>query len=829
MLRIGREGFLKDLLIWFLASIIVASLLSAAGGALADRYFSRAVSGLIGEAGEYDLLFQVRSDLREAALSRLEEIIAENFPGSVLKTGVSVAGQSAIFVGLAQQYRTKEVFSNLRFYFQDIPGSSGYSLMTEPRLALSGVPGQVHDLFIREAERIPGVAFAFSEGGRIQVLFRHRRDEERVKKELEKLLKDYRLIEVGLAGEPAAEGRTGKGLVDFLAGKAGISYIRDVSTEEPGDQQALLATMAEMKRFLLSFAGHVKVEPEPGCWLDEGTLLVLPGKAGTPLEKGEPVKPGHVVIKLVKMEGKGETEGEGETERDGETEEELTGVVVQGDTTWIKDRQAFFVTSGQKVGDPAALVTPENPREELLAALEEAGSLLSQLHDLQNLSVQAEAVLTTAETIQTALTTVDSVFSGPEGKTARELAKLAHLFAGIGEELEIMANTLARLRYFERRLEEAVAGLEGLHLLVRLGIIPELPGISGDLGRKVSVLDGQMEQVVEKLRRHARALDDFINRFNPLVQTLMAWRERSLALSESLAVFNGLAGEDGAKLADLTAESLELFAQLDSSGLRAEVDALAGGLGGEKIDFGMVLEQLEAFKEALPKMEDEEIGRTLSLLDGYLGGEAASGETIRVFVNSGYNEAEARQAIEEYFAAGRVEMEVLPAGVIQPDIRGELTRLLQDIRGVVAALLVVIFGLLTLLLDQAPVMALFHHMELVVPLATGEKTKVKRFFYHRLLPRFYALTGSGLWFWLVYRLSGAHIPYLSGKDFLLAGALLGCGFFLAAEKFHRLNLEEIIAGCALGLSFTAIMREIVIPAGRPGLLQFLNRWKMVMK
>ena len=103
MLRIGREGYLKDLLIWFLASIIVASLLSAAGGALADRYFSRAVSGLIGEAGEYGLLFQVRSDLREAALSRLEEIIAENFPGSVLKTGVSVAGQSAIYVGLAQQ------------------------------------------------------------------------------------------------------------------------------------------------------------------------------------------------------------------------------------------------------------------------------------------------------------------------------------------------------------------------------------------------------------------------------------------------------------------------------------------------------------------------------------------------------------------------------------------------------------------------------------------------------------------------------------------------------------------------------------------------------
>ncbi|NLZ43943.1 MAG: hypothetical protein GX894_03715, partial [Clostridia bacterium] len=537
MLRISQESFLKDLLIWFLVSLIVASLFSAAGGALADRYFSRAVSGLIGEAGEYDLLFQVRSDLQEAALSRLEEIIAENFPGSVLKTGVKVAGQSTIFVGLAPQYRTKEIFSSLRLYFQDIPGNSGFSLMTEPRLTLSGIPGQVHDVFIREAERIPGVVFAFSESGRIQVLFRHRRDEEKVKKELEKLLKDYCLIQVGFAGEPAAEGRTSKGLVDHLAGKAGISYIRDVSAGESGDQQALLATMAEMKRFLLSFAGHVKVEPEPGCRLEEGTLLVLQGKAGAPLEKGKPVKPGHVVVKLVKTEGEGETDGE------------LTGVVIQGETSWIKNRQAFFLisgaASGQKIGDPAAVVTPENPREELQTALDKAGSLLAQLHEVQNLSAQAEAVLTAAETIRTALATVDAAFSGPEGKTARELAKLAHLFAGIGEELEIMANTLARLRYFENLLEDAVAGLEGLHLLVRLGILPELPGVYGDLGRRVKVLDGQMEQVVGTLRRHARALDDFINRFNPLVRTLMAWRERSLAISGSLATFNGLAGEDG--------------------------------------------------------------------------------------------------------------------------------------------------------------------------------------------------------------------------------------------------------------------------------------------
>src|SRR5690554_2737566 len=111
MSRTGRESFVRDLLIWFLVSVTLASLLSAGAGVLADRYFSQAVTGLIGEVGEYDLLFQVRNDLKHVVVSRLEEIITEEFPGSRLKTGVSVAGQSAVFFGLA---RSEEHTSELQ-------------------------------------------------------------------------------------------------------------------------------------------------------------------------------------------------------------------------------------------------------------------------------------------------------------------------------------------------------------------------------------------------------------------------------------------------------------------------------------------------------------------------------------------------------------------------------------------------------------------------------------------------------------------------------------------------------------------------------------------
>ena len=41
--------------------------------------------------------------------------------------------------------------------------------------------------------------------------------------------------------------------------------------------------------------------------------------------------------------------------------------------------------------------------------------------------------------------------------------------------------------------------------------------------------------------------------------------------------------------------------------------------------------------------------------------------------------------------------------------------------------------------------------------------------------------------------------------------------------------DEILAGQSLGMSFEEIMREIVIPGARPGLLQRLNRRRLKFK
>lgn len=834
MLSISRDTFLKDLLIWFLLSVILASLFAAGVSEVADNYFSQAVAGLVGDVGEYDLLFQVRTDLQDVAVSQIKQVIKEKLPGSIVKKGVSVAGKTAVFVGLDARYRTKEVYSDLDLYFQDITGNAGFTIMTEPRLTLSGIPGRVIDLFIREAEAVPGVKFAFKDGGKIAVLLESTRDRERVQKDLRRIIDKYQLLEVtfpsGFEVENPVE--AGRALAQLLAGKDGVSYIRDVTAgESASDEQALLLTISEIKRFLVSYAGQVEITPAAGSRLFEGDLLALEGKESKrALQEGGILGAEDVIVKV--------TSDQGENGK-------KQGLIIQGDAGQISESTAFLVEEKNKVGREAATVVVNSPKDKVDKTLTDSIELLQRLHGLQDISVEGDEVFTAAKTLQAALRDADRLLSGSGLPGAREVAEFSNLLEGIGGQLQTMADTLARLSYFENRLNDAIAGLEGAQVLTRLGLIPPL---QGDLARKVQLLDGELGRLAEKLRERARILDDFINDFNPLVQALLSWKARSTELAAQVDTVQkamtgqGSTGNVLAELSGLTAESLTRMEELDLEGLEKEYAVFITGLEELKsINVAGIVDELKTVKSSLPKLRDEEIGRTISWLDNYLGGETGSRSKIRLFVNSGYRRDGPLQTVREFFGSDRVGLHVLPAAEVESDVRNELTRLLQEVKGVIAAITVIILGVLFFLLDQTPVMAVFHYLDLVAPYPSGcrkeagasrgiwTKIRLSDCLSRRLFPWIYSLLLSSLWSWLTFHFSGAHIPYLNDVHFLFVGGLLGLFFFMTANRFHQLNLDEVIAGTSLGLSFTVIMREIVIPAGRPGLLQFLNRRKMVMK
>jgi hypothetical protein len=93
----------------------------------------------------------------------------------------------------------------------------------------------------------------------------------------------------------------------------------------------------------------------------------------------------------------------------------------------------------------------------------------------------------------------------------------------------------------------------------------------------------------------------------------------------------------------------------------------------------------------------------------------------------------------------------------------------------------------------------------------------------------YATAVGSIWLGVCFFLAGARIPYLSYWQIGALGGLLGILMSSLAIKINPISKEEVFAGLSLGFPFKTIMREIVIPAGRPGMLQILNRWKMVMK
>jgi hypothetical protein len=81
----------------------------------------------------------------------------------------------------------------------------------------------------------------------------------------------------------------------------------------------------------------------------------------------------------------------------------------------------------------------------------------------------------------------------------------------------------------------------------------------------------------------------------------------------------------------------------------------------------------------------------------------------------------------------------------------------------------------------------------------------------------------------MFILSKGGIPNLPWIGVPFLGAAIGLLLANNSEKISPISVDEVTAGEALGLSFDEVMREIVIPDGRPGLLQTLNRRKMKFK
>lgn len=794
-----QDGFLRDLGRLFVVTVVVLSLLSLAAAWAVNAYFGQTVAGLIGGAGEFDFMLHVKASAKTRALRQFEAYLPKAFPGARLKPGLTVAGQANFFLALPQELKTRTVLENLDASFGSIPGYSGHTTLLEPSLNVHGVAPGARRFFLDRLEKLPGVEVAFTDGQDLVVGLDGRRRAEDVEKDIQRLLAEYRLVEVRFpmgykVPDLRAAGRRVVTAVNRrFTGTAQGSVLDVTGGGGTDDYRSFLASLTELRRFLLSYASDIVVKLNPGATLRPGDEVVAGAKAPKP---GSRVGSDALRVLI--------------TEVDGRT---AHGVAVQGETTppaaaengVLPAGQAYRIRPGDKVGEKLGTATVHNQRAALLTTADESVKLLDRLQ------VLAKHADTTASRVEQ---TLDS-YQRTLDQIGQAQATLAQVKKGLSGPLDGLGKVPADQIVLV--LNQAVAGIDDL--------LGKMTGVQ-EAKAAMDLAAGAASQAGLSAEAHQQTdlLSQIIARINPATLILLKWRAQAQNLALQVGNF-GLLAQNAGRVSDLigglskvTDATFATMQGLDVPALKADLADISRRLEAiAQIDVAAVTKQIRYARESLPDLRDEELGRSIRLIDRYIGGDVIPGQRLQLLVPADLPAAQV--AAEARRSAGeRATTAISPAGSVKPDVRGIVFRLLGKVRSTVAGLAAVALVAAALVLD---------HALLISALRAG--------WVSRRLPRWwtagagavYGVAAGATLLSAVFALSGAGLPYFGRPAVAALGGALGLVVALLAGRLAPVNAGELEAGQALGLSYARLMREIVIPEGRPGLLSLLNRPEMI--
>lgn len=699
MFSFFRDGFYQDLLILLILTVVTGTAFSQGIAWAIDAYFGDTLDGVIGAYGEYDLILHIREEAKEAALSELERIGRQHFPGFKLNQTLTIAGQANFFFGLPAQQRTKEVLESITSYFGAVPGLNGYTLMVEPSVLIRGVHPGVRQELREQMEKLAGVSFVFRDRENLIAVFDNEDQVPLLTEAIEEILAGYRILELRFPmGFEVDTQQVGDQALRILKERNRQVRYENVTAAEYGeDLDAFLKTLIEMRDFLSSYASKVKIKPEPGVHFMVGEKIFL--DAGNE----------ELVIEITAVYG-----------------ELAEGMIMQGSPTLSTEKlvQPGYRDMADGGGrEYVGEVEIENERYRLAYAINES---LRLLEELEELSVQASEAVVNADAV---LTTFQEALM----------------------QLEVLQ---VQMRQLNKGLAEGEAQSSGEQFLVNLLL-------------------------------------------NGLFQTL------------AQAAVN--AGEG----------SLNSLENLDIEEMRVSLNGISEQIANvQDIDVTAIIEQIQFVRDTLPNLRDEEIGQSIRLINTYLGGQVIPGERIQILVEGQPGE---EKELEKLFQAELdhpyLHTYTTSVGMVNPDARGEIFRILKEVRSIVAGLLAVIYTGAVLILDHATVFSTLKYLR------SCEKARSRKWL--RLFDPFLVLGGvlGALILTSIYYLGRARIPFTTLPTIALVGFVLGFLVAIFSERFSPVHPMEVMAGQALGLSNVQIMREIVVPSSRPGLLNLLNRCK----
>lgn len=793
------RGFLKDIALLLVVTIIFGACFSAAVAYGIDTYFGDTLSALVGEYGQYQLLVHVQQEAKEAFEVQLQELLNKEFPEAKLKEGIAIAGTANFFIALPEEAVTKKVFSSLGRIFSDLPGQSGYTVLLEPTVVVQGVQGNLYGQLISQIERLNHVRFAFRQGGQIYVLLHGPQYSQEVTNQINQILSGYQILEVrfplGYSVDPAEVG-------DQLARALSLELNRqvtDVSQSGKGDgQDALVETLTQLKSFLESYATEVDLSLDSPGQVKRGSQIAIGQKQ---FIIGEHPPAGSLVVEVKSV-----------------VDRRATGIIRKGNSEKLvadgrRKLDAYSLQDGTvqaRIGE----VTLQNNRVLLGKSLSESQKLLTRLASTsKEAELAAKGSLDTIETFK---------------KTQKQVEQVEKILLQLDR---LLSSPLGRIRQSD--LDELMNTTTGAlsqagKLLAREGNQSESLPQLGQILEEILTLTPQghpLRQNLEGLTLALEMLGGSKENLASLSPELESWH--SNLAGEILKLMRGDRSQQKERVAKLLVSTRKLtgaMEQMDPSPFAPGLQlVLERARAFNEIDLEGISDQADKLGKALPRISDEKLTSSLDLVDQYLAGEVSPADSVSLLVQGKVATGQARKIVKQQLETDKLSLYGMQVGVVKPNMRSEVMRILGEVRLTIAAIFIVIITLLSLVFDHATLICTFRFW------LRNQRNK-RQAGWRQLagaLPYLYGGAVGGVLLFGMTFLTGARLPILPNSSIIVLGGLIGALMASLAERLSPIATDEVVAGEAMGMDLGEILRQIVIPAARPGLMQLLNTRQVI--
>ncbi len=337
----------------------------------------------------------------------------------------------------------------------------------------------------------------------------------------------------------------------------------------------------------------------------------------------------------------------------------------------------------------------------------------------------------------------------------------------------------------------------------------------------------QAREAISKAAAEGSVREDIkavLDTFEQAVLQLESLERRALELSAQLKESAAAGGTTDVLIA-LLLERLIAGFQGDTAETERQpaIDELKSGIASlvdrlvaiETVDFDSILDGLRRLEASAASFDRETEERMLDLIDRAIQAQGGDGVRLEFLLEGEWARIDPGAIVAE-IDGDSVRAYVRPAGVVEPDPRTVLSQLLSRATDAVVLLTALLAASVFFFLDMATIVSYARSADTSAapqgPIGRGRSVGVV------------AWGGA----WMAATLSA--VVWLAGGwegVALLApvvGFVIGALFSMVSHRVSPVDLDEVQAGLSLGLGGAQVLREIVVPGSRPGLLIWLNQY-----